>query len=115
MRMVNWGLMALLALAGGPVLAGDAAAGKDKFQMFCGSCHGNTGKGDGPASPALNPKPRNMADAAWQAGVDDDYLAKVIMQGGTSVGLSPMMTAFGQALSEQDLANIIAYIRTLDD
>jgi mono/diheme cytochrome c family protein len=92
--------------------AGDAEAGKAKFQQFCATCHGPAGGGDGPASAALRPKPRPLNDAEWQASVDDDYLKKVIVEGGTAVGLSPMMTPWGHALKGEDLENVVAYIRS---
>jgi hypothetical protein len=69
--------------------------------------------GDGPASAGLRPKPRPLDDAEWQAAVDDDYLKKVITQGGTAVGLSPLMTPWGHALKGDDLENVVAYIRSL--
>ncbi|HRC57938.1 MAG TPA: hypothetical protein PKU97_18560, partial [Kofleriaceae bacterium] len=52
---------------------------------------GPTGKGDGQASAALNPKPRNYSDKAWQASVTDDDLRKTILLGGPGGGKSPTM------------------------
>jgi mono/diheme cytochrome c family protein len=63
------------------------------FDTRCATCHGKTGVGDGPGAAALNPKPRNYTDKAWQGTVNDEYLAKVIVKGGAAVGLSVMMTA----------------------
>jgi mono/diheme cytochrome c family protein len=105
--------MAALCLIGAQAHAGDADAGKAKFQQFCATCHGPAGAGDGPAAAGLNPKPRPLGDAEWQAGVEDDYLKKVITQGGAAVGLSPLMTPWGHALRGDDLENIVAYIRSL--
>ena len=90
---------------------GDAAKGKETFQNTCVPCHGPEGKGDGVAAAALNPKPRNLTDAAYMSTKTDDHLHKVISEGGASVGLSPMMAAWGGVLSEQDIRNVIAYIR----
>jgi cytochrome c oxidase cbb3-type subunit 2/cytochrome c oxidase cbb3-type subunit I/II len=103
------------ALLAQPGLAADAAAGESKFKQLCATCHGPTGQGDGPASASLNPSPRDMSDAEWQASVDDAHLRTVIKDGGPAAGLSPMMTAFGHALDDEDLDNLVAYIRTLDD
>lgn len=105
---------AALAFAAGQASAADAAAGEAKFKQLCGTCHGNIGQGDGPAAAALPVKPRNFADAAWQGSVDDDYLVKVIREGGAAVGKSPMMTPFGHSLDEAQTRDIIAYIRSLD-
>ena len=90
---------------------GDAAKGKETFQTTCAACHGPEGKGDGVAAAALDPKPRNLTDAAFMSTQSDDRVYKVISEGGASVGLSPMMAAWGGTLSKQDIWNVIAYIR----
>ena len=41
------------------------AEGKKTFQTYCAACHGEKGKGDGPAAAALTPKPRNYTDTAF--------------------------------------------------
>ena len=75
-------------------LAMDPKAEADQiFTQRCSVCHGMSGTGDGPGAAALNPKPRNYNDAAWQKSIDDAYLAKVIVEGGTAVGKSPLMVA----------------------
>ncbi len=104
----------MLVTMTGQAVAGDAAAGETRFKQLCSTCHGPTGKGDGPAAGGLPVKPRNFADAAWQKSVDDTYLATIITKGGAAVGKSPMMTPFGHSLNEQQTQDVIAYIRTLD-
>jgi mono/diheme cytochrome c family protein len=42
--------------------------GKKLFAQNCSMCHGNEGKGDGPAGQALNPKPRNLVEGPWKKG-----------------------------------------------
>lgn len=69
------------------------AEANTKFATLCATCHGLTGKGDGVAAAALNPKPRNYSDKAWQASVTDEAIAKTIVEGGAAVGKSPLMTA----------------------
>lgn len=73
--------------------SGDAVATEAKqiFDMRCATCHGTSGKGDGAAAAALNPKPRDYSDAAWQKTVTDQQLADVIVKGGAAVGKSNMM------------------------
>jgi cytochrome c551/c552 len=61
------------------------------FKTRCVTCHGESGKGDGPASVALNPKPRNYTDKEWQKSVTDEQIKKTITGGGASVGKSPIM------------------------
>lgn len=71
----------------------DVAAAQAIFNERCVVCHGSEGKGNGPAAGALNPKPRNYTDTAWQATVTDDQLRKTIKLGGAAVGKSPLMPA----------------------
>lgn len=103
------------AFAAQPAPAADADAGEAKFKQLCATCHGPSGQGDGPASAALNPAPRDMSDSEWQESVDDKHIRTVIRDGGPAVGLAPLMTAFGHSLDEDDLNNLVAYIRSLDD
>lgn len=61
------------------------------FATRCATCHGNDGKGNGPAARALNPKPRNYTDPAWQQSVTDETIRKAIIEGGPAVGKSALM------------------------
>jgi mono/diheme cytochrome c family protein len=100
--------------------AGDAAAGKEKFTMFCVTCHGETGKGDGPGAQGLQPTPRDFskgdfkydADKNGKPGEDAD-LKGVISKGAAEFGGSPLMVAWGGTLSDADIDNLIAVIRSL--
>lgn len=116
MRTVQIVLFAVLCLSLGAAVSsaetkGDAAKGKVSFENTCVACHGSQGKGDGPAAAALNPKPKDLSDAKLLSTQTDDFLYKVISEGGASVGLSPMMAPWGGVLSEQDIWNVVAYIR----
>lgn len=91
----------------------DLVAGKAKFDQICATCHGATGKGDGAASAALNPKPRNFQDVAYMSKRTDDQLRKVIQEGGAANGMSAVMPSWKAALNEQDVTNVIGYIRQL--
>ena len=68
-----------------------SAEAEQIFSQRCSVCHGMSGKGDGVGSAALNPKPRNYTDPKWQASVNDEHIAKTIVEGGAAVGLSPLM------------------------
>ena len=103
-------IAALMATAGFAADKGDAAEGKTQYNNICASCHGAEGKGDGIAAAALDPKPRDLSDAAYVSTLSPDHLYKVISEGGASVGLSPMMAAWGGVLSEQQIWDVIAYI-----
>jgi mono/diheme cytochrome c family protein len=92
---------------------GDSKAGKEKYNLLCGSCHGKTGKGDGPAAAALPIKPQNHTDGKYMNGLTDKYLSDIIKGGGASMGKSPLMPPWGGQLNDQDILNLVSYVRTL--
>jgi mono/diheme cytochrome c family protein len=61
------------------------------FESRCVACHGTEGRGDGPAAANLNPKPRDFHNLKWQKSIDDASLARAIVYGGRSVGVSAEM------------------------
>lgn len=93
--------------------AADAEQGKKLYGQFCATCHGQSGKGDGAAAAALNPKPRDHTDKEYMSKLSDDDMLKVIKNGGASVGKSPLMPPWGASLKDDQIQDIIAYVRTL--
>ena len=63
------------------------------FAERCAVCHGDDGGGTGPGAANLNPKPQNFRSRKWQKSMSDDQIAKIIVNGGSSVGLSASMAA----------------------
>jgi mono/diheme cytochrome c family protein len=100
--------------------AADLAKGKETFKMICATCHGETGKGDGPGGAGLQPPPRDFSKAQFKfdtnkngkAGEDADLKA-VISKGAAEFGGSPLMTPWAGTLSDADIDNVIAVIRSL--
>jgi cytochrome c553 len=114
MKLISIPLFASLILASSS-FAADAEKGKASFNTLCLSCHGATGMGDGPVGAALpaDQKPRNLQDPkSYKYAKDDAKLAEIIRKGGAAVGLSMMMPA-QPSLSDTDIADLIAYIKTL--
>ena len=117
--LLGLGFAALPSLAS----AGDVAAGKAKFLSLCVSCHGPGGKGDGPTGMALaaagQPAPRDFTvgdfkldtDKDGTAGTDADIKA-IVTKGALVFGGSAMMAPV-LGLSDTDLDNLIAFIRSL--
>lgn len=104
-------------VAGKPGDALSAAAvteGKEIFSQRCTPCHGARGKGDGPASAALTPKPRNFGDAAWQKSVTDEHIEKIIVGGGAAVGKNASMPSNPDLDGKPDVVKALrAHIRGL--
>jgi mono/diheme cytochrome c family protein len=104
----------MLALPTGASFAqGNVTKGKGLFDRMCASCHGAGGKGDGVAAASLNPKPRDLTDKTYMAGLKDEQLIDAIKKGGGAVGKSPLMPPFGAALKDQDVQDVVAFIRSL--
>lgn len=82
-----------------------------KYQSLCASCHGADGKADSGAAAAMNPKPRNFHDKAWQGKVTDEHIANVIKNGGAAAGLSATMPPWGSVVSDEDIKGLVAKIR----
>jgi cytochrome c oxidase cbb3-type subunit 3 len=93
--------------------AGSPEHGREIYDQLCWRCHGRSGKSDGPVSEAMNPRPRNLTDRTYMATVSDEDLLNVIKHGGGAVGKSPAMMAFKEALSDDDIRDLIAFVRTL--
>ena len=104
----------LLSLSFSLLVSEARADGAATYASLCSSCHGAQGAGDGVAAAGLPVKPANMTDPAfWNATRTDDYLKTVITKGGAAVGKSPLMGPMGASLSDAQLAELIAYLKTL--
>jgi mono/diheme cytochrome c family protein len=84
--------------------AEDAAS---NYSKLCASCHGASGKGNGPAATALNPKPTDFADCKSMTPISDETLFKAIKGGGQT----PMMPSWGGSLTDQQIKDLVTYIR----
>ena len=79
-----------------------------------------TGKGDGPVGAVLQPPPRDFsvgdfafdADGDGKKGTDAD-LKDVVTNGAGKYGGNQMMAPWGGILSESDVVDVVAYVRTL--
>jgi len=79
----------------------DAAAGEQRYTENCVNCHGKEGKG--------------MASFPSLVGRDVDYIAERLMtyRAGENVGPnSAIMFSWAKDLSDDDIANLAAYVST---
>lgn len=112
MLVAGIGVVAALGAAAAAA-GGDASKGQVSFSTYCSACHGGSAKGDGPGAGALNPRPRDLTDRTYMAKLTDQYLFDVIAKGGSALGKSPAMPPWNPTLKDQDILNVVAYIRSL--
>lgn len=87
------------------------AKGKAIYKANCVACHGESGKGDGPAAGVLKPKPRDHTDPAYMNTLSNEEIGKVIKFGGAIKG-KPLMPSNPQ-INGDDLDALILYTRSL--
>ena len=93
--------------------AADLAAAKKEFVRFCSKCHGLEGKGDGPQADALGTKPRDFTDCARMKTIPDATAFTAIKEGGEAAHLSKDMPAWKDGMDDDEIHDLIAYIRSL--
>ena len=108
-------LMALLAMMAGPTStrAQDAAKGKTIYSLYCVTCHGDSGDGQGPVGKTLDPAPRDFTTGDFKYGGSDQEIFDVISNGAASKGGSPLMAPWGAVIPEADRWSLVKYIRSL--
>ena len=85
--------------------------GRGIYMSTCAPCHGDGGKGDGPASKIFKPPPRDHTDAAYMDAISDQELGRTIQMGGVMKG-KPLMPSNPQ-IRDAELQALIAYVRSL--
>ena len=94
-------------------LKGDAAAGKTKFLSTCAACHGPDAKG----LPGLG---KDLTTSTFAKGLPDAELILFITKGRApndplnTTGVQMPPRGGNPAFTDQDLADIVAYVRTLE-
>ena len=84
----------------------EMAEAKKAVETNCAACHGNSGKGDGPAAAALPPpKPANWTSDAVQKETDGELFWKI----SNGRGAMPPW----KHLSEKDRWDLVNFVRTL--
>ncbi|HLT29851.1 MAG TPA: cytochrome c [Myxococcaceae bacterium] len=107
-------LLVLLVLALFPL----QAAAKDNvlppnaptsWRKQCTSCHARNGSGQ--TSLGRMHRAQDFTSTAWQKSRTDAQIRKVIAEGSTK---NRMMRGYGKAMSDAEIDELVAFIRTLD-
>lgn len=80
--------------------------GKKIYEKYCWQCHGMAGKGDGPGSKNLNPKPADHTSAAVQEQSDGALYWKITKGRGA-------MQPYERTLNKTQRWQLVVYIRSL--
>jgi high-affinity iron transporter len=100
--------LALVVAAGPNAIAVQSAS--DVYAQKCAACHGNDGKGGGPAGLAMSPPP--VPFSAALKGKSDSWIGTVITKGGPVVGMTPEMPPH-PTLSSDQVKALVQYIKGL--
>jgi len=85
-----------------------ASRGERLYVSFCAGCHGVDGRGSWRAALFLI----RPGDLTAGAAEPERYVFDLIKHGGASIG-RPGMPAFGAQLSDEDIRELVAYVRGL--
>lgn len=78
------------------------------YAELCAICHGDMGAGDGLAAGGLKPPPAKLSETK----LGDAGLKAIIKDGGEKAGRSPNMAAYGATLSDAQIDEMVALIRS---
>ncbi|BCA55119.1 putative Cytochrome c [Nitrospira sp. KM1] len=82
--------------------------GHDIYERQCATCHGTEGRGDGPQSISLSPRPGSLLSAQISAKTDQE-LMRIIANGKPRTA----MPGWKDSLSDEEQRAVLAYIRSL--
>jgi cytochrome c oxidase subunit II len=102
-------------LGGGAKTGTMADAGAQLFQsLACNTCHLDTGQGRGPVLKGAYGKPVEL-EGGGSAVMDDAYIRESILRPTAKVvrGFQPVMPPFQGLVSEEQLLQLIAYVKSL--
>jgi len=87
----------------------DAAVirGSIAYRTYCVLCHGASGKGDGRAAKMYTPRPANLTVSPFP----DKYKEMIIRGGGPAVGRSPYMPPWGDELTDEQINDLVSFLR----
>ena len=108
-------LLALSVIESATAMAQNQEEGKRIYVSYCSACHGEKGKGDGMAAQSFPVRPADHTNGAVMNQLSDRFLVEVITKGGSAVGKSSFMPAWGLSFNEKQIRDIVAYLRSIAD
>ncbi|MGE5220203.1 MAG: c-type cytochrome [Chloroflexota bacterium] len=105
--------VAVILLLAHSITYADSEQGKRIYRQNCTPCHGESGKGDGVGAQSLPVHPADHTNGAVMNARTDAFLHDVIAKGGGAMGLSSFMPAWRGILKDEQIQDLIDYIRAL--
>jgi len=108
-----------------PPILTESMAGRDSFELYCASCHGAGGRGDGPVAAALKIRPADLTALARRhggqypreavRGTIEGTSSTVPAHGSTQMPIwGPLFRAFeSDARVRARIANLVTHIESL--
>jgi mono/diheme cytochrome c family protein len=85
--------------------------GQQLYEAACAACHGADGRGQPIAVRGFDTEPPDFTDCSLTTPEADLDWSSVIHQGGPARAFDQIMPAFGDELSEAEIARVIAHVR----
>lgn len=91
----------------------DVRRGEQVYKTLCWTCHGNYGRGDGPAAQYLAHIPPDFTDPQVLGGRSDQRILSDLLDVKGKAGPNHRTMIIGEVLKKEALRDAIVYIRTL--
>jgi mono/diheme cytochrome c family protein len=80
------------------------------YANYCVTCHGVNADGNGRAARLHNPRPANLR----ASDKNDSYIRLIVSRGGEAVGRSPGMPPWGEELTDEQINDVTAFVRSVN-
>jgi cytochrome c oxidase cbb3-type subunit 3 len=106
-------LVATLLLAVSPAGAAEEkyANAIKNYETYCVQCHGLGRNGKGVNTPDMSVQPRDHSDSKAMGDIPDAEVVRAIKEGGLAVNKSVLMPAWGHVLTDDEVTEMLAYLR----
>jgi mono/diheme cytochrome c family protein len=79
------------------------------FASYCVTCHGINADGNGRAARLYDPRPANLR----ATDKNDAYIELIVRRGGEAIGRSAKMPPWGEELTNEQIHDVVAFIRSI--
>lgn len=88
----------------------DTSSGQAVFAANCATCHGEAGRGNGPAAMGLEPPPADFSDGAWTTGDGSLPAIRNTVENGSP---GTAMISWRGTLTDAEISAVAEYVHSL--